>query len=197
MEDKSLTKLGVGIMFVLAAIAVGSAVYTNTNGVSNTDVLLMIKNNPPQEHEHDVEMHTHDGELVLKSDYDQFVTNMETAIVGLKTRDNSLDAKINERMMPTGTNNIPGESNFRLEINDNSLQVGDAFKVEGFDKANTPFVASMVNQAGDVMPLNGQTRSNGEFTLDLFIPNSWSAGVYTVTVIIGENFDKLVFTVGP
>lgn len=204
MEITNL-QAGVAIMLLLTVISAGSAVYTNTYG-NDSDSNQVTANTGNIKINFD-NLDIVNGDISdLKASVDKLKTELDTEVsarnsdvTSLKTRDQSLDAKINERMMPTQNDGPSGLDNFRLELSSTTIKVGDAFRISGIDKANTPIFGTLIGpESGNVLELSRQnTQSNGTFELSTFIPTSWNGGVYTLQVIIGQNYDRIVFTVSP
>lgn len=204
MVEITGTHAAIGIMLTLTVISMASAVYTNTFG-NDSDSLQVGLNKDNAKLNFDAIKTIEAGiksqgtdQALLQTQVDELQSNTENAIIRLDSKDRAIDAKIDERVMPT-QNPGTGPSTFRLELSSQHIEVGDSFRITGFDKANTPVFATLQGPLTEnVLPLaNQQTRSNGEFELATFVPNSWNPGQYTLTVIIGQNFDRLVFTVHP
>jgi hypothetical protein len=206
-KQDGLSKPAVIIMFILTSIAVVASVAGNFYGSNDAQVEANRSNveinfNTLEILEEQVAdlneiVDLQDGMIdLLEGEIATLTQDLINTANRLDGEDDRLESKINEKTLPQGESSGPAD--FDLELNKNNIRVAESFTLTGYDRANTPLVATMIgSSSSDVFPITDSTKSNGSFSVDFFIPSNWNPGVYSITVVIGEDFDKIVFQVDP
>ena len=183
-------------MLVLTVISMGSAVYTNTYGNSAftaEQIVLMIENNPPQDHDHDLEEHEHmsteigshnHAEYALKShghiEYAPQVHNHGTTTTG-GSNDFDLYTSLDQR----GSNT------------ENRFKEGEKVYIHGYNDSNDRNIDWEIRDPNNVeiYSRNTGTSAFDAFFLQYDIPDNMQRGIYTVIVELDRDIDEITFFV--
>lgn len=174
----------IAILLALVAIGIAGSSYKQiaNEGLTNEDVLLMIENNPV-EHEHELESHTH-NEIPIHSHPNLYSPTNHVHQYASTTHTH-------------GSSSSGGTADFDLTISRSNVEVGDSFLLEGDDarNPNTGFVAIMESANDGEQSQQGNTNNNGQFSAAFVIPSSWDGGVYKIIVYLDGKTDEIVFNV--
>lgn len=184
----------IAVMFILTAIAVGASVWGNTTdrtGFTAEQIVLMIANNPPKEHEHELQEHEHPATEIGTHNHAEYALKSHNHIeYALQVHNH-------------GTTTTSGSSDFDLftsidsrgDNTENRFNEGERVYVHGYNDSNERSIEWEIRDPDNnkIYSRNTGTSAYDAFFLQYQIPDNLQRGTYTIIIEIDRNFDEITF----
>jgi len=185
--------LAVGIMFVLTVVAVGASVWGNTmdNGFTAEEIVLMIQNNSPATHTHDLEVHEHPATEIGTHSHAEYAVKAHGHI--------DYATQVHNH----GTTTTGGSSDFDLftsidsrgDNTENRFNEGERVYIHGYNDSNERSVEWEIRDPDNVKIYSRNTGTSAfdAFFLQWEIPDNMERGTYTAIIEIDRDEDEITF----